>query len=571
MKKGLLILFILSSFNSKGTIHQIGVWGGYYQFVPGSITIQLGDTIEWEPFFGLLPMMLHTITSNNIPLGAVSFDQEWQMPADTFFQYIPQVAGLYEYVCTPHIPNGMIGEFTVTNVSNTQTYVPDDNFEQVLINLGYDNILDDSVTTSNIDTVTSLYVDNQNITDLTGIEDFTALTSLECWNNLLISLDVSQNTALTFLRCDSNQLTSLDINANIALIFLNCISNNLDTLDVSTNTALTSLSCSSNQLDTLDVSANNALISLWCNDNYLTSLDVSQNTALTYLRCENNHLTNLDVSQNTALTLLYCGGNLLTVLDVSNNTSLTWLRCEYNQIITLDVSNNLALTTLNCSGNQLTSLDVRNGNNTNMNQLLIQNNLQLYCINVDDAAYSNTNWTSGSAYFVIDSQHYFSNNCPMGNLNCSDSLLITDVIIDNTNLTMNIAIYNGYNDFLNYPHVAFTIDANGDTIQSGNINLFGAFNYDTTWYNYYISSQSLFPAYPLTSYFVYTSSLTFMSDTCVLIYNSTPTTILYPSYNNEKEIIKITDLLGRETKCTKNEVLFYIYDDGTVEKKIIIE
>ena len=73
----------------------------------------MGDTIEWEPYFGLLPMMLHTITSDNIPVGAVSFDQVWQMPADTFFQYIPQVAGLYEYVCTPHIPNGMIGEFTV--------------------------------------------------------------------------------------------------------------------------------------------------------------------------------------------------------------------------------------------------------------------------------------------------------------------------------------------------------------------------------------------------------------------------------------------------------------------------
>ncbi len=113
MKKGLLILFILSSFNSKGTIHTIGVWGGYYEFVPASITIQLGDTVEWEPYFGLLPMMFHTITSDNIPVGAVSFDQVWQMPADTFFQYIPQVAGLYQYVCTPHIPNGMIGEFTV--------------------------------------------------------------------------------------------------------------------------------------------------------------------------------------------------------------------------------------------------------------------------------------------------------------------------------------------------------------------------------------------------------------------------------------------------------------------------
>ena len=113
MKKLLLALFILSSFNSKGTIHTIGVWGGYYEFVPASITIQLGDTLQWEPFAGLLPMMLHSITSDNIPVGAVSFDQVWQMPADTFFQYIPQVAGLYEYVCTPHIPNGMIGEFTV--------------------------------------------------------------------------------------------------------------------------------------------------------------------------------------------------------------------------------------------------------------------------------------------------------------------------------------------------------------------------------------------------------------------------------------------------------------------------
>ena len=38
-----------------------------------------------------------------------------------------------------------------------------------------------------------------------------------------------------------------------------------------------------------------------------------------------------------------------------------------------------------------------------------------------------------------------------------------------------------------------------------------------------------------------------------------------------KELLKVIDLLGRETKVTKNEGLFYIYDDGTVEKKIIIE
>jgi len=40
---------------------------------------------------------------------------------------------------------------------------------------------------------------------------------------------------------------------------------------------------------------------------------------------------------------------------------------------------------------------------------------------------------------------------------------------------------------------------------------------------------------------------------------------------DSKTNIKTTDILGREAKSTKNEVLFYIYDDGTVEKRIVIE
>ena len=41
--------------------------------------------------------------------------------------------------------------------------------------------------------------------------------------------------------------------------------------------------------------------------------------------------------------------------------------------------------------------------------------------------------------------------------------------------------------------------------------------------------------------------------------------------NSNGQLLKVTDLIGRETKGKKNEPLFYIYDDGTVEKKIIIE
>jgi hypothetical protein len=38
-----------------------------------------------------------------------------------------------------------------------------------------------------------------------------------------------------------------------------------------------------------------------------------------------------------------------------------------------------------------------------------------------------------------------------------------------------------------------------------------------------------------------------------------------------RRLIKILDILGKESKEIKNQSLFYIYDDGTVEKKLIIE
>jgi len=44
-----------------------------------------------------------------------------------------------------------------------KTYVPDDNFEQALIDLGYDNALDDSVTTANISGINSLTINDKNI------------------------------------------------------------------------------------------------------------------------------------------------------------------------------------------------------------------------------------------------------------------------------------------------------------------------------------------------------------------------------------------------------------------------
>jgi hypothetical protein len=229
-----------------------------------------------------------------------------------------------------------------------------------------------------------------------------------------------------------------DANFKAYLVGNTAINTNGDAeIQVSEGTAYNGgISCiNMNIADLTGIEAFTALTDLYCYDNQLTSLDVSQNTNLTVMWCDYNQLTNLDVSQNTALTNLQCGNNQLTSLDVSQNTALTVLVCDTNL---------------------LTSLDVRNGNNTNM-YLNAYTNPNLFCINVDDAAWSSTNWTV--ANFNIDAQHYFSNNCP-------------------------------------------------------------------------------------------------------------PSSIQEQTTN--KELLKVTDLLGRETKQT-NQPLFYIYNDGTVEKRIVIE
>ena len=115
------------------------------------------------------------------------------------------------------------------------TYVPDDNFETALIDLGLDNEddgLDNLVLTSNIDWVTQLDVSLREIRDLTGIEGFSSLTFLRCYDNYLTSLDVKYNLDLTHLYCYRNELTSLDVSQNELLKIVLCQGNDLTNLNV---------------------------------------------------------------------------------------------------------------------------------------------------------------------------------------------------------------------------------------------------------------------------------------------------------------------------------------------------
>ena len=106
---------------------------------------------------------------------------------------------------------------TIPSTRAQTTYIPDDNFEQALIDLGYDDVLDDSVLTASISDLTYLDVSGRNIIDLTGIEDFSNLSTLNAYNNQLTSIDVSNNPLLNQLNITSNQLTSLEISNNTLL------------------------------------------------------------------------------------------------------------------------------------------------------------------------------------------------------------------------------------------------------------------------------------------------------------------------------------------------------------------
>jgi Leucine-rich repeat (LRR) protein len=356
----------------------------------------------------------------------------------------------------------------VNSLSSQTTEIPDQNFEQALISLGYDTGTPDGfVFTDSINTIKNLTVRNQNISSLVGIEDFSGLDSLNCYENNLTHLDLSQNSLLTSLRCTSNKLESLNVSQNILLSSLNCNGNKLKSLNVSQNILLYSLNCNNNRIEGIDVSQNtllstlllhdnnltslditqNTLLTLFncaennlknidvtqntllrqlsCNSNELTTLDVSQNTLLNFINCKNNNITNIDVSQNKLLRLLYCYNNILAELDVSKNTSLLILHCYNNNLTYLNLVLNSGLEKLSCYNNKLLCLNIKNGNNRNISDFDAYDNPDLQCIEVDDEIWSATNWLN------IDSNTEFSNNC-------DQPCIVKNENIDNDLLEFNI-------------------------------------------------------------------------------------------------------------------------------------
>ena len=232
--------------------------------------------------------------------------------------------------------------------------IADSNFRALLIKV-YPSCFNGSgqmdTTCRSITAEDSLYVNQDSIQDLSGVQYFKGLKLLDCENNLLKVLPTLP-AKLKYLYCSNNQLTSLPVLPS-QLLSLNCENNQLTALP-SLPDSLTSILCAENKLQSLPTLPD-SLKTLVCAFNQLTTLPALP-AKLTLLDCGNNQLTKLPLLPDS-LQNLYCYTNQLTALPaLAKNVYL--LDCDSNRLTSLpDILPN-ALNYLDVSTNPVSSIPI---------------------------------------------------------------------------------------------------------------------------------------------------------------------------------------------------------------------
>jgi len=246
------------------------------------------------------------------------------------------------------------------------------------------------------------------------------------------------------------------------------------------------------------------------------------------------------------LTILNISGNLGTpiasLVGIEDFTNLQHLEIKFQNIDSIDLSNNLQLNYVHLRDNHTRHVDVRYLEN--LYDLMLDEN-ELTEINLT----YNTNLRYFACQFNeitsldLSYQHYLQG------LHCWDNQIISLDLSNNpwliymnieNNMLLSLDIRNGNN----WQMTDFKVQGNYD-LYCINVD-------DSTWsannWNF-LPQNNLDPQ----NYF---------SENCL--------TSSIQEHTSNKELLKIIDLFGRETKV-HNQILFYVYDDGTLEKKIISE
>jgi Leucine-rich repeat (LRR) protein len=178
------------------------------------------------------------------------------------------------------------------------TPIPDTNFEQALIDLGFDtNGLNGTILQVDAEAIDSLKIGNplentltpnvgSKITNISGIEGMLNLKYLDVRKNEIAIADISQNIKIEALHISDNFLTALDISKLTELTYINMGRNQLTNVDFTNNTKLETLFANSNQLEDLEILNLPTLKRLQAVKNKISSINLSNNTILEYILIE---------------------------------------------------------------------------------------------------------------------------------------------------------------------------------------------------------------------------------------------------------------------------------------------
>ncbi len=229
--------------------------------------------------------------------------------------------------------------------------IPDNFFKQKLLNHspvidtnGDNQIqLSEAMVFSGTLDVAFIAGDPGQITDLTGIEAFGNIETLEAGYNAITQMNLSENTELRVLNASGNLYTSLDFSNNPNLEFIQSNFGNLSSIHIQNNPNLAWIHIQGNQLTTIDISHNPLIQGLNLDHNPITQIDTSLNPMLRYFRCRGTEVSSLDFSNNGILISVVCQDNpYLTYINLKNgnnaglNISGTGNTCEFYDLPNLE-------------------------------------------------------------------------------------------------------------------------------------------------------------------------------------------------------------------------------------------
>jgi hypothetical protein len=265
---------------------------------------------------------------------------------------------------------------------------------------------------------------------------------------------------------------------------------------------------------------------------------------LQYLDCSNNNIDTLNVNTNSTLKYLNCSGASISELIIDNLYSLSTLDFSFNNLTNVNLSGNPGLTHLNCVRNQLSNLNL--SNNTFLASLscgeniLISLDLSMVDLEILQCQYNPiTN---------ID----LSGNYSLKHLTCHDNLLQQIDLSDNVNL-----------EWLSIGNAELMPPTTNNSLTvldiSNNCNI-------TNFYGNAIMNLNCIQicASSDTSNWVPLDSQQYFSLDCNY------TSVDDISFNDDK-LISIKDIYGREVNDNSTGVVFYIYQNGMVDKRIILD